>query len=200
MILPTKRRCRFKSRLRLNWGKKMSEELTNNVEYRQKDDQEFLEIKEGVGLMDFIKLIGDKNLENIRLPLNNKEAYQYLRWINEHYVDDDDGNFLNYILNLWDAWCHDKPIRPPTPRELAIVTARRIVKNADDKEIKDDERGLYIDFDAEMIRDAYRYWNYHVWITSGLAGCIMKWGTFENNVKPGDEEKYITYEEEERCC
>ena len=172
----------------------MSFELPK-IERRSIDDPEFCAIKEGVGFMEFVGFMKDKNLETIRLPLNNPEAYQYLRWINEYFCGDNDGNYLHYILNIWDAMIGDKPVRPPTPREIAICVARRIVKNADDKEITDDERGLYIDSDAEMIRDAYRYWNYPDWIASGLAGCVMKWGTFEDNVKPNDEMKYIPYEE-----
>jgi hypothetical protein len=54
---------------------------------------------------------------------------------------------------------------------------------------------MFIDSNAEFIRDAYLFWSYPMWINSGLAGCVMKWGTFEDNEKPGDSEKYITYEE-----
>lgn len=168
------------------------------IEYRPIDDAEFCKIKKGVSIISFIEYMNGKSLETIRLPLNNNKAYQYLRWLNEHWCSDDDGCFLNYILNIWDAWLSDKPVRPPTPREVAICAARRIAKNADDKSIDDNERGFLIDSDAEMIRDAYHYWNYPIWVTSGLAGCVMKFGTFEDNVKPGDENNYMTYEEEEQ--
>ena len=181
---------------RIEGENKMSTEFEfPKIEHRPIDDPEFGAIKEGVCFMEFVEFMKNKDLENIRLPINNQEAYQYLRWVNEYFCGNNDGNYLNYILNLWDGWISNKPVRPPTPREIAICAARRIVKNADDKEIADNDRGLYIDSDAELIRDAYRYWNYPDWIMSGLAGCVMKWGTFEDNVKPDDEIKYIPYEE-----
>jgi hypothetical protein len=76
---------------------------------------------------------------------------------------------------------------------VAIFSARRIVELSEDKKIEDSERGTYIDPNAELIRDAYQYWCYPIWIVSGLAGCVLKWGTFEDNAKPEDD--YITWEE-----
>ena len=160
------------------------------IKWRPKDDEEYNAIK-SVDYMKFLDFMKDKDLENLRLPLNNPEAYQYLRWLNEFFVDDN--NHLNYLLNIWDAQLSDKPICPPTPREQAIFNSRRIVEIADDKELDPKDKGIYIDSNAEMIRDAYQYWCYPIWISTGLAGCVMKWGTFEDNVKPGDD--YITWEE-----
>ena len=172
--------------------------MENEVEYRLKDDPEFLEIK-GVNFMDFLEYMKDKDMYNIRLPVNNPDAYQYLRWLNAHYHQDDYGCFLNYILNGWDAFLSKKPVRPPTPREVAIFSAKRIVDLAERKEVghSESDRALFIDTNAEFIRDAYLFWSYPAWINSGLAGCVMKWGTFEDNMKPGDEDTFITYEEYE---
>ena len=170
----------------------------SEIKFRPKDDPEYLEIK-GADFMEFLEYMKDKEIHNIRLPLNNPEAYQYLRWLNAHYHCDDYGCFLNYILNCWDAFLSKKPVRPPTPREVAIHCAKRIVDLAERKEVgySDSDRALFIDTTAESIRDAYLFWSYPMWINSGLAGCVMKWGTFEDNEKPGDEEKYVTYEEYE---
>ena len=164
------------------------------IEYRGPDDKEFCAIKnvDFGQFLEFTKLNKDFTLESIRLPLNNPEAYQYLRWVNEHLCDDY-GCYLNYLLNIWDETCSVKPVRPPTPREVAIFNSRRIVELADNKELSDPDRNMYIDMNAEGIRDAYLYWNYSIWISSGLAGCILKFGTFENNMKPGDE--YQIWEE-----
>ena len=169
----------------------------NEVEYRDKYDPEYIEIK-GANFMEFLEYMKDKDIYNIRLPVNNPEAYQYLRWLNAHYHDDY-GCFLNYILNVWDASFSRKPVRPPTPREVAIFSAKRIVDFAESKDTghSDSERALFIDTNAEFIRDAYLFWRYPMWINSGLAGCVMKWGTFEDNEKSGDSEKYVTYEEYE---
>ena len=165
------------------------------IKPRPKMDPEYFDIKHGVELLDFIEFMKGKSLESIRLPLNNPDAYQYLRWLNEHWVDDFEGNHLNYLLNLWDSPFADKPVRPPTNRELAVFNAKEIVRLAESKDIPDGEKEMYIDMNAEGIRDAYHYWCFPIWIGSGLAGCIMKWGTFEDNMKPGDEDKFITYEE-----
>lgn len=172
--------------------------MENEVEYRDKYDPEYIEIK-GADFMDFLEYMKDKDLYNIRLPVNNPEAYQYLRWLNAHYHEDY-GCFLNYVLNGWDAFLSKKPVRPPTPREVAIFSAKRIVELAERKEKdvgSESDRALFIDTNAEFIRDAYLFWSYPMWINSGLAGCVMKWGTFEDNEKPGDSEKYDTYEEYE---
>ncbi len=168
----------------------------NKIKYRDKDDPKFLEIKEA-NFMDFLEYMKDKDIYNIRLPVNNTEAYQYLRWLNAHYHHDDYGSFLNYVLNCLDAWLSNKPVRPPTPREVAVFNAKRIVDLADREKVGNSEsdRALFIDIKAESIRDAYLFCSYPIWIVSGLAGCVMKWGTFEDNEKPGDSDKYITYEE-----
>lgn len=166
------------------------------IKFRPKDDPEFLAIKDGVDFLEFVEYMKDKDIYNVRLPVNNPEAYQYLRWLNANYHQDDYGCFLNYILNGWDAFLSKKPVRPPTPREVAIFSAKRIVDLAERKDIESEsDRALFIDTNAEFIRDAYLFWSYPMWINSGLAGCVMKWGTFEDNEKPGDSEKYITYEE-----
>ena len=164
------------------------------IKFRPKDDPEFLAVKEGVDYLKFVEYMKDRDLFSIRLPVNNPDAYQYLRWLNEFYFLDDDGNYLNYILNIWDGTFKDDSVRPPTPREVAIFNARHILEILDDKEITDEkDRRMFIDFTAEFIHDAYCHWSYPSWICSGLAGCIMKWGTFEENEKPGD--KYRIYEE-----
>lgn len=164
------------------------------IKFRPKDDPEFLAIKQDVDFLAFVEYMKDKDIYNIRLPVNNPEAFNYLRWLNEFHCPDEDGTFLNYILNIWEGTFNDGPVRPPTQREVAIFNSRHILEILDDKEIKDEkERRMFIDFTAEFIRDAYHYWSYPDWIRSGLAGCIMKWGTFEDNEKPGD--KYRIYEE-----
>ena len=166
------------------------------IEVRDKDDPEFLDIK-GADFLPFLEFMKDKEIHHIRLPVNNPEAYQYLRWLNAHYHNDDYGCFLNYILNGWDAWISEKPVRPPTPREVAIHSAKHIAHLAEGKDdgIPESDRSFFIDSSAEFIRDAYLFWSYPMWIHSGLAGCVMKWGTFEDNMKPGDEDTFITYEE-----
>lgn len=160
------------------------------IKWRPKDDEEFNAIK-SVDYMEFLHYMKDKDLHNLRLPLNNPDAYQYLRWINGHFSDDN--NYLNYLLNIWDAQFSEKQIRPPTPREVAIFNARHIVELDNSKDIKPEDKKTFIDFAAEFIRDAYQYWCYPIWIASGLAGCVLKWGTFEDNAKPEDD--YITWEE-----
>lgn len=168
---------------------------TFEIKFRPKDDPEFLAVKEGVDYLKFVEYMKDKDLFGIRLPVNNPEAFLYLRWLNEFHCPDEDGTFLNYILNIWDMGMNDKSVRPPTPREAAIFNSRHLLEILDDKEIKDEkDRMMFIDFTAEFIRDAYHYWSYPSWIHSGLAGCIMKWGTFEDNEKPGD--KYQIYEDQ----
>jgi hypothetical protein len=161
------------------------------IEHRSADDPEYRDIKDCVNMMSFVEYMKGKDIEELRLPVNNPEAYQYLRWLNNYFVDDN--NYLNYLLNIWDEqyMVKKKPVRPPTAREVAIFNARRIVEIADSDEI--DGKGVYIDSNAEFIRDAYQYWCYPIWIASGLAGCILKWGTFEDNVKECDE--YLTWEE-----
>lgn len=159
------------------------------IEHRSVDDPEYRGIKDCANMMSFVEYMKSKDIEELRLPVNNPEAYNYLRWLNNYFVDDN--NYLNYLLNLWDENFSEKPVRPPTAREVAIFNSRRIVEIADSDEI--DEKGVFIDSNAELIRDAYQYWCYPIWIASGLAGCIIKWGTFEDNVKPGEE--FITWEE-----
>lgn len=165
--------------------------------FRPKMDPEFFDIKHGVDVGKFVDYMKGRSVENIRLPLNNPEAFSYLCWLNEFWVDNYDGCHLNYLLNMWDSPFADKRVRPPTAREMAIHNARRIVKLADNPDIPASDKEMYIDVNAEGIRDAYHYWCYPIWIASGLAGCVMKWGTFEDNMKPGDEDTYITYEEYE---
>ena len=160
------------------------------IKWRPKDDEEFNAIK-SVDYMEFLHYMEDKDLKNLRLPINNPDAYQYLRWLNQYFMDDN--NHLNYLLNIWDAQFSEKKIRPPTTREVAIFSAHRIIELDNDKDIKPEDKKTYIDFNAEFIRDAYQYWCYPIWISSGLAGCVLKWGTFEDNAK--SEEDYITWEE-----
>ena len=169
----------------------------NEIKYRPKMDPEFFDIKHGVDVGKFVDYMKGRSLENIRLPLNNPEAFSYLCWLNEFWVENYDGCHLNYLLNLWSSPFGDKPVRPPTAREMAIYNARRIVKLADNTDLAPSDKEMYIDVNAEGIRDAYHYWCYPIWIASGLAGCVLKWGTFEDNEKPGDEDKYVTYEKYE---
>lgn len=160
------------------------------IKWRPKDDKEFNAIK-SVDYMEFLHYMKDKDLHNLRLPLNNPDAYQYLRWLNGHFIDDN--NYLNYLLNIWDEQFSEHQIRPPTPREVAIFNARHIVELDNNKDIKPEDKRMGIDFSAESIRDAYQYWCYPIWIASGLAGCVLKWGTFEDNAKSEDD--YIAWEE-----
>lgn len=155
------------------------------------DDPEYCDILD-VDFAKFVDFMKDKKLESIRLPVNNPEAYQYLRWANEHLCQD--GNNLNYILNLWDADFGPR-VRPPTPREIAIEHAKAIVNATKDESRSQFDREFSIDTNAEFIREAFLYWNYPSYISHGLAGCIMKWGTFEDNEKPDAKKDYITYEE-----
>ena len=163
------------------------------IKPRSADDPEYRGIKDCVNMMSFVEYMKSKDIEELRLPVNNPEAYNYLRWLNNYFVDDN--NYLNYLLNIWDEQRinGDTPVRPPTAREVAVFSARRIVELADSTDLDSQNRGVYIDSDAEFIRDAYQYWCYPIWIASGLAGCIIKWGTFEDNVKDGD--KYQVWEE-----
>lgn len=143
---------------------------------------------QNVDFGEFVTFMKDRSLYDVRLPVNNPEAYQYLRWANEYLCQDT--NYLNYVLNIWDESFGDH-VRPPTPREMAVVHAQKILDATKDEK----DREFRIDTNAEFIRDAYTHWNYPDYIRSGLAGCIMKWGTFEDNEKPGAEKDYTTYEE-----
>ena len=160
------------------------------IKWRSKDDPEYNETRElGFGLK-FIEYMKDKDLSDIRLPLNNPEAYQYLRWVNEHFATDT--NFLNFLLNIFDAG-----YKPLTAREHAIANAKLILDYAKDID-KVGEEGrdarMFLDSSAEAIQNAYAYWSYPQWGDVGLAGCLLKWGTWEDNEKPGDEAKYAKYE------
>ena len=120
-----------------------------------------------------------------------------MRWLDHYFYDNN--NYLNYILNTWDFAIMDgeKPVRPPSIRELAIVQSRPIARIDDDNQPPFQlDMGMAIDTHAEIISDAYYYNLYSKWISSGLAGCLLKWGTFEDNLKEGDE--FITYEESEK--
>ena len=158
------------------------------IKARPKDDPEYNEIRYlGFGLK-FIEYMKDKNLSDIRLPLNNPEAYQYLRWVNEHFATDT--NFLNFNLNIF-----DEGFKPHTAREHAVMNVKLMSDYAKDmdKESPDGkETRWHFDMCAESIQNAYAYWSYPQWGDVGLAGCLMKWGTWEDNEKPGD--KYEIYE------
>lgn len=161
------------------------------IKWRPKDDPEYNEVRElGFGIA-FIEYMKDKDLSDIRLPLNNPEAYQYLRWVNEYFAADT--NFLNFLLNIFDAG-----FKPLTAREHAIANAKLILDYAKDID-KGGEEGrdarMSLDSSAEAIQNAYAYWSYPQWGDVGLAGCLLKWGTWEDNEKPGDEAKYPKYED-----
>ena len=160
-----------------------------------KDDPEFCAIKNGVDFLEFVKFMADKQIASTRLPLNNPEAFRYLCWLNARYIDGGDGCFINFLLNLWDNDFTNggKKVRPPTAREYAIRSANEIMRLKNATDIDADMKDICIDAQAEMIRDAYAYWCYPIWIATGLAGCVMKWGTFEDNLKDGDE--FATYED-----
>ena len=167
----------------------MEGQIQNN-DIRPHNDKEYCEIKDYVDFVRFVKFMKDRRPATLRLPLNNPEAYKYLRWLNNYFIDD--SCYLNYLLNIWDE-TFKKPVRPPTAREVAIFNSRRIVEIVESAEIKDADKDVFIDSEAEFIRDAYQYWSYPIWIASGLAGSVMKWGTFEDNVKEGDE--FLVWEE-----
>ena len=157
------------------------------IKARPKDDPEYNEIRYlGFGIK-FIEYMKDRNLSDIRLPLNNPEAYQYLRWVNEYFATDT--NFLNFNLNIF-----DEGFKPHTAREHAVMNVKLAADYAKDID-KEDEEGrdarMLFDSCAESIQNAYAYWSYPQWSDVGLAGCLLKWGTWEDNEKPGD--KYETY-------
>ena len=160
------------------------------IKARAKDDPEYNEIRElgfGIGFVEYMK---DKDLSDIRLPLNNPEAYQYLCWVNEHFATDT--TFLNFLLNIFDAG-----FKPLTAREHAVMNVKLMADYAKDMD-KDGDEGKeakwHFDLCAEAIQNAYAYWSYPQWGDVGLAGCLLKWGTWEDNENPGDEAKYAKYE------
>jgi len=157
------------------------------IKWRPKDDSEYNEIRElGFGLK-FIEYMKGKSLSDIRLPLNNPEAYQYLRWVNEYFAADT--SFLNFLLNIFDAG-----FKPLTVREEASMNVKLMSDYAKDMD-KEGQEGkdarLHFDLCAESIQNAYAYWSYPQWGEVGLAGCLLKWGTWEDNEKPDD--KYEIY-------
>lgn len=161
------------------------------IKARPKDDPEYNDIRNlGFGI-EFVEYMKDKELSDIRLPLNNPEAYQYLHWVNEYFATDT--NFLNFLLNIFDAG-----FKPITARENAAMNVKLMADYAKDMD-KEGQEGKdarwHFDVCAESIQNAYAYWSYPQWGNVGLAGCIMKWGTWEDNEKPGDEAKYAKYEE-----
>ena len=175
-----------------NWGCNMKDfsQGVQDQNWRPADDPEFISVKCGVDFITFVRFMADKELADTRLPLNNEDACRYLRWLNLYYSEDNP--YLNYILNKWDETSASKRVRPPTPREYAIVSARHMVRLADSPHESENHRGMFIDFYAESIRDAYFFCrDYPTWISRGLAGCVMKWGTFEDNMKDGDD--YMDY-------
>lgn len=136
----------------------------------------------------FFEFMKDKDLAAIRLPLNNPDAYQYLRWVNDNFATDT--NFLNFLLNIFDAG-----YKPETAREHAIRNAKLLLDYAKDID-KEGEEGrdarIKVDFCADAIQNAYAYESYPAWAEKGLAGCVLKWGTWEDNEKSDD--KYEIYE------
>lgn len=160
------------------------------IKARPKDDPEYNEIRYlGFGI-EFIEYMKDKDLYDIRLPLNNPEAYQYLCWVNGHFATDT--NFLNFLLNIF-----DEGFKPLTARENAVMNVKLMsdyAKDMDKEGTEGKEARMHFDLCAESIQNAYAYWSYPQWAEVGLAGCIMKWGTWEDNEKPGDEAKYVKYE------
>ena len=163
------------------------EELTEIIP-RPKDDTEYNAIRYYGFNYRFVKFMKDKDLADIRLPLNNPEAYQYLCWVNEHFATDT--NFLNFNLNIF-----DEGYRPVTAREHAIANAKLLLDYAKDinKEgTEGKDARMHLDMCAEAIQNAYAYGSYPHWEDVGLAGCLLKWGTWEDNEKPGD--KYEIYE------
>lgn len=158
---------------------------------RKEDDEEYMAIKE-VGIYNFAKFAADKDLFNIRLPLNNPEANEYLTWCNYYY--NQTNTFLYYLLNLWDSPIREHKVRPPTIREVAICSAREIAwLSGQSCDLPPEEKKLYLDFNAENIKDAYMFNNYPIWVISGMAGAVMKFGTFEDHVK--DDDKFMTFED-----
>ena len=157
------------------------------LKWRSKDDTEYNDIRNlgfGIGFIEYMK---DKELSDIRLPLNNPEAYQYLRWCNEYFATN--SNFLNFLLNIFDAG-----FKPLTARENAVINVNLMSDYAKDmdKEGTDGKAArMHFDWCAESIQNAYAYWSYPQWAEVGLAGCLMKWGTWEDNEKSDD--KYETY-------
>ena len=152
------------------------------------NNQRYNEIRtSGYGLK-FFAFMKDKDLAAIRLPLNNPDAYQYLRWVNDNFATDT--NFLNFLLNIFDAG-----YKPETAREHAIRNAKLLLDYAKDID-KEGEEGrdarMNVDICADAIQDAYAYGSYPDWAEKGLAGCVLKWGTWEDNEKSDD--KYEIYE------
>lgn len=160
------------------------------IKWRFKDDPEYNEIRYLGSGIEFIEYMKDKELSDIRLPLNNPDAYQYLRWVNEYFATD--SNFLNFLLNSFDGG-----FKPLTARENASMNVKLMSDYAKDMD-KEGQEGqdarMHFDLCAESIRHAYAYWSYPQWGDVGLAGCLLKWGTWEDNEKPGDEAKYAKYE------
>lgn len=136
----------------------------------------------------FFEFMKDKDLAAIRLPLNNPDAYHYLRWVNDKFATDT--TFLNFLLNIFYSG-----YKPETAREHAIRNAKLLLDYAKDID-NEGEEGRYarmnVDICADAIRDAYAYGSYHDWAEKGLAGCVLKWGTWEDNEKSDD--KYEIYE------
>lgn len=77
-----------------------------------------------VDMMSFIKFVEQNHLEleEIRLPLNNRKALEYLKWASMHF--NGDSTYLNYIINMWEPLMGEERVRPPTMRELAVYMAR----------------------------------------------------------------------------
>ena len=149
-------------------------------------DAEYLAIRDGVGLDGFAGCVRDRSLSQLRLPLNNPDACRYLRWVNDHFAEET--TFLNFLLNVWDCKLPDgRRVRPPTPNEYAVFCSKRIVETASDERLAEADRTVDVDLQARFISDAYYFCTYSRWLSSGLAGCIAKWGTFEDNLKEGDE-------------
>lgn len=160
------------------------------TEIRYRDDPEYNAIRYSAFGMDFYKFMEHRDLAEIRLPLNNPKAYEYLRWVNEHFATDT--NFLNFLINI--TCCGFKAV---TAREHAIANAKLLLdhaKNIDNEGEEGMNAKMFLDSAAEAIQNAYAYWSYPHWIEKGLAGCLLKWGTWEDNEKPGDELRYKPYE------
>ena len=142
--------------------------------------EKYEDIMSSFDVRHFMFWLGKREISSLRLPFNNKEALDYLRWLNESpYMEG--CTFLNYCINIFDQM----RVKPPTPLEMSVSCARHIVEL---ESKRDYSWETYIDWTAGFIRDANLFNNCHLMRSCGLAAAYMKWGTWEDNEKPGDPE------------
>lgn len=125
----------------------------------------------------FVRWLNGRELKDLRLPLNNPEALEYLELVNYHRCEYN-GYWLSWSVNMY-TWAAPKKI-PMKPQTLG-----EYLDNLSTKEDSWDASRIFIGCDKQYLDIEYM-------LVSGVAAAFVEFGTWEDNPEP---EKYITYDE-----